>query len=111
MFGLSRNMYQISQFRIGKVILEVPGQIRILPPQPPCPPEKDIGRTNLRTARLLRFFYVQKSSAEKKISRGVGMDLNYRPLELEAGFAVSYRRSRLFCFPDLLSLCVRRGFH
>ena len=31
MFGLSRNMYQISQFRIGKVILEVPGQIWILP--------------------------------------------------------------------------------
>ena len=27
-------MYQISQFCIGKVILEVPGQIQILPPQP-----------------------------------------------------------------------------
>lgn len=90
---------------------EIAGQIRILPPQPPCPPEKDIGRTNLRTARLLRFFYAQIASAEKKISMGVGMDLNYRPPEFEAGFAVSYRRSRLFCFSDLLSLCVRRGFH
>ena len=34
MFGLSRNLYQISQFIIKIVILEVPGQIRILPPQP-----------------------------------------------------------------------------
>jgi hypothetical protein len=41
---------------------------------PPCPREKDIGRTNLRAARLLRFFYVQNSSTEKKISEGVGMD-------------------------------------
>ena len=50
-------------------------QVQILSPQPPCPPEKDIGRTNLRAARLLRFFYVQNSSAEKKITEGVGMDL------------------------------------
>ena len=34
MFRLSRNLYQISQICIKKVILEVPGQIRILPPQP-----------------------------------------------------------------------------
>ena len=48
-------------------------------PDAPCPPEKDIGRTNLRISRVLRFFYAQKYSADKKISEGVGMDLNYRP--------------------------------
>ena len=183
MFGLSRNMYQISKFYIGKVMLEVPGQIQILPPQPKrkrrlvrlfsfclwsvwsndlrrrslelrapaacggcrepsisaavekpedqreperffghrkadqllppqphCPPGKDIGRTNLRAARLLRFFYVQNSSAEKKISEGVGMDLNYRPPALQAGFAMFFADPAFFCGPDLLNVCVQRGF-
>ena len=80
--------------------LELVALVRILPPQPPCPPEKDIGRTNLRAARLLRFFYVQNLSAEKKISEGVGMDLNYRPPALQAGFAMFFADPAFFSCPD-----------
>lgn len=72
----------------------------LFPSGPPCPPDIFFGRTNLRAARLLRFFYVQNSSAEKKISEGVGMDLNYRPPALQAGFAMFFADPAFFSCPD-----------
>ena len=45
-------------------------------------------------------FYVQNSSAEKKISEGVGMDLNYRPPALQAGFAMFFADPAFFSCPD-----------
>ena len=67
----------------------------VLPPQPPCPPEKDIGRTNLRAARLLRFL-CPKFKCRKKDVPGCWYGFELPTPCFTGGICDVFRRSRLF---------------
>ena len=75
--------------------------VRILPPQPPCPPGKDIRADFLVFSRLRGLFCWQILIGNKKISSRDGMDLNYRSAVVKGGaiwhsiiLRASLRRSR-----------------